>query len=106
MDEYEREWEREWAYQQAMGARAMEQVRTTMHCIIQSPQQPQPSPTITLLIQAEFEEKQMRATRKEADLAYLLFQQTEQRRKRLEWEKNRFGTIGGGFFEGFGKSHR
>lgn len=39
-------------------------------------------------------------------LQFLSSQMESQRKERDEWNKTKFGTIEGGFFEGFGKSHR
>eukprot|EP00599_Poterioochromonas_sp_BG-1_P000339 CAMPEP_0173149274 /NCGR_PEP_ID=MMETSP1105-20130129/10229_1 /TAXON_ID=2985 /ORGANISM="Ochromonas sp., Strain BG-1" /LENGTH=327 /DNA_ID=CAMNT_0014064111 /DNA_START=213 /DNA_END=1196 /DNA_ORIENTATION=- len=72
--------EYDWAVQQVLALRAMEE--------------------------AEYEEKQLRETMNQDRLQFLSSQMESQRKERDEWNKTKFGTIEGGFFEGFGKSHR
>ena len=55
---------------------------------------------------AEYEEKVMRDAQKEDRLAFLRKQIDEQNRNKREWQKSKYGEIGGGFFEGFGKDCR
>ncbi len=55
---------------------------------------------------AEYEEKCMRDAQKEDRLAFLRKQIDEQNRAKASWEKTKYGAIGGGFFEGFGKDCR
>ena len=74
--------DRYWAAQQVLAMRAMEQ--------------------------AEFENKLMRDSLKEDQLAILRDQIVEQKQARQQWDATKRGGIdlNGGFFDGFGKSHR
>jgi hypothetical protein len=72
--------EYDWMMQQLMALRAMEQ--------------------------AEYEEKQVKDHSQNRHLSYLRDQVEEQRRRKEEWEKAKYGDIRGGFFDGFGKTCR
>lgn len=56
--------------------------------------------------QAEYEEKMLQAALKEQEMRFLEDQREQQRRERDRWGKEKFGDIGNGFFDGFGKSCR
>lgn len=72
--------EYDWAVQQILALRAMEQ--------------------------AEHEEQQVREAMNRERLDFLSTQIEMQKRDREEWNKTKYGGIEGGYFEGFGKSHR
>lgn len=78
--EDERQLDRYWAMQNQMSMRAMEQ--------------------------ANQDEASMRRTRKLAQLEDLRNQIVNQRSSRAQWERDRFGSVGEGFFNGFGTSGR
>jgi len=78
--ENERRSEYDWMIQQEMSLRAMEL--------------------------AEYEEKCIRESQKEDRLSYLREQIDEQKRAKQEWEKTKYGEMGRGFFEAFGKDCR
>lgn len=62
--------------------------------------------TLRAMEQAEFEEKAMRDARDNDRYDQLKQQIDEQRKNRNEWNKTKYGSINGGFFDGFGQSCR
>lgn len=78
--EAERRQDNDWTVQQEMSLRAMEL--------------------------AEYEEKCMRDAAKEERLAFLRKQIAEQNGMKASWNKTKYGEIGSGFFEGFGRDCR
>jgi hypothetical protein len=56
--------------------------------------------------QANQEEKEMNDMEKRRNLEILRQQADDQRKLRDQEKRDRFGSIGGGFFEGFGRSCR
>lgn len=80
MRDNERREEFDWALQQEMSLRAMEL--------------------------AEYEEKCLRDAQKEERLAFLRQQIEQQKSAKNEWDKSRYGEMGSGFFEAFGRDCR
>jgi len=80
MRDRERRHDYDWAVQQDMSLRAMEL--------------------------AEYEEKCMRDNQKEERLAYLRQQIDQQNNAKRDWNKTKYGEIGSGFFESFGRDCR
>jgi hypothetical protein len=48
----------------------------------------------------------MRENNNQERLQFLSTQIQDQNRARDEWNRTKYGSIDGGFFDGFGKSHR
>ena len=80
MREADKQQEYDWAIQQILTLRAMEQ--------------------------AEYEEKALREASEQERWRHLKEQMDQQTRDRMEWNKTKYGEINGGFFDGFGKSCR
>ena len=55
---------------------------------------------------AEYEERCLRDAQKEERLAFLRDQIVEQKQSRDEWNKSKYGAMGNGFFESFGRDCR
>ncbi len=80
MREAEKQQDYEWALQQILTLRAMEQ--------------------------AEYEEKMLKDASDQERWRHLKEQKEQQARDRSDWNRTKYGEINGGFFDGFGKSCR
>jgi hypothetical protein len=62
--------------------------------------------TMRAMEQAEYEDKVLRGDQDRDRYAQLKQQMDEQKYKRQEWDKAKYGQISSGFFDGFGTSCR